>query len=158
MERKLYTSPDKKLCGVCAGLADYFNMDPTIMRIIVAEVALFTAIIPALLIYFIVALVVPKAPEDYYQIYNNTSRRVFKGHDKKICGVCSGVAEYFNMDPTIVRLLFVLLTLLVGNGVFTYIILACILPTAPDSFNADQYTNQYYEDPNQQNENYNPEQ
>ena len=147
--KRLYKSPDKKICGVCAGIADYFNVDPTIVRIIVAELAAFTAIIPALIIYLIVALVSPQAPDDYYTIYNNTSRRFFKGHEKKISGVCSGISEYFDIDPTLVRLLFVLLFLLLGNGLYTYIVLAVVLPNAPDMqayqqpYNNAQYTNYY---------------
>ena len=47
--------------------------------------------------------------------------------DKKICGVCGGVAEYFNIDPTIVRLLCVLLGC-TSTGVILYIIAAIIMP------------------------------
>ena len=83
MNKKLYTSPDKKICGVCGGIADYFNLDPTLVRAIVASVACLTAIIPALVVYFIIALVMPKPPENYYQIYNNTSKRIYKSNDKK---------------------------------------------------------------------------
>ena len=46
MQKKLYCSPQKKLCGVCAGIADYFNIDPTIVRLIAVEIAFFTAIVP----------------------------------------------------------------------------------------------------------------
>ena len=159
--KRLYKSPDKKICGVCAGIADYFNIDPTIVRIIVAELAAFTAIIPAFIIYLIMALVIPQAPDDYYNIYNNTSRRFYKGHEKKISGVCSGISEYFDIDPTLVRLLFVLLFLILGNGLYTYIVLAIVLPNAPDMqayqqpYNNAQYTNYY--DPNQAYNNPNPD-
>ena len=148
--KKFYCSPDKKICGVCAGLADYLNIDPTLVRIIVAEIAFFTAIVPALLIYFVVALVVPKAPADYHQIYNNTSTRLTKGSDKKISGVCSGIGERLNIDPTIVRLVFVFLFLLVGNGLFSYIVCACVFPNKPDvqpEFQSDYQ--QPYENPQQ---------
>ena len=65
MKKKLYCSPDKKICGVCAGLADYFGIDPTIMRFIVGEIAFFTAILPAFIVYLIMAIVIPQAPADY---------------------------------------------------------------------------------------------
>lgn len=49
--------------------------------------------------------------------------------DKMICGVCSGIAEYINLDPTVVRLLWVLLSLIsAGLGVIGYIIAAIIMP------------------------------
>ena len=53
--------------------------------------------------------------------------------DKKICGVCGGLAKYLNMDPTIVRLLVVLLTLFVGGGLIAYIICALIMPEEPEN-------------------------
>ena len=53
--------------------------------------------------------------------------------DKKICGVCGGLAKYLNMDPTIVRLLVVLLTLFVGGGLIAYIICALVMPEEPEN-------------------------
>ena len=47
--------------------------------------------------------------------------------NKMICGVCGGVAEYINVDPTVVRLLWVLLGL-TGVGIFAYIVAAIIMP------------------------------
>lgn len=46
-----------------------------------------------------------------------------------LCGVCGGVAEYFNIDPTIVRLGWAVLTLAGGSGIIAYIIAAIIVPT-----------------------------
>ena len=42
--------------------------------------------------------------------------------DKKLCGVCGGIAEYFNIDPTIVRLAWIIFCLAGGSGVLGYII------------------------------------
>ena len=53
--------------------------------------------------------------------------------DKKICGVCGGLAKYLNTDPTIVRLLVVLLTLFVGGGLIAYIVCALIMPEEPEN-------------------------
>ena len=50
--------------------------------------------------------------------------------DKKLCGVCGGFAEYLNLDPTVVRLIWVLLVLFAGTGVLAYIIAALIMPEA----------------------------
>ncbi len=51
--------------------------------------------------------------------------------DKKICGICGGLAEYFNTDPTIIRVVFVLLMFLTGIifGILLYLVLACVIPT-----------------------------
>ena len=49
--------------------------------------------------------------------------------DRKICGVCGGIAEYFNIDSTLVRLGVVLLSCLAfGTGVLAYIIAAIVMP------------------------------
>lgn len=50
--------------------------------------------------------------------------------DRKLCGVCGGIAEYFGIDSTIVRLALVLLTLLGFSGIIVYIIAAIIMPEA----------------------------
>ncbi len=139
MQKKLYCSPQKKLCGVCAGIADYFNIDPTIVRLIAVEIAFFTAIVPCLLAYFIMALIIPQPTPEYEQMFDNTSKRLYKSNDKKIAGVCGGIAEYFKIDPTIVRLIFFLLVLILGNGILTYIACAVIFPQAPQEATYQDY-------------------
>src|SRR5713226_5778608 len=53
--------------------------------------------------------------------------------DKKIAGVCSGLAEYFDVDPMVVRLVWVLLFIFAGAEFLAYIILWIVLPVAPAS-------------------------
>lgn len=49
--------------------------------------------------------------------------------DKKLCGVCGGIAKYFNIDPTIVRLGAAVLTVIsVGTGLIAYIVAAIVMP------------------------------
>ena len=48
--------------------------------------------------------------------------------DKKLCGVCGGLAEYLNIDSTIVRLILVLLVVFAGTGILAYIIAALVMP------------------------------
>lgn len=52
--------------------------------------------------------------------------------DRMICGVCGGIAKYFNIDPTLVRLAMVLISLWAGSGILAYIIAAIIIPDDPD--------------------------
>ena len=54
-------------------------------------------------------------------------KRLVKG-DKKIFGVCSGLGDYFDIDPTIVRIIFLASLLLFGTGLLLYIIMAIIMP------------------------------
>ena len=52
-------------------------------------------------------------------------KRLVKGHDRKICG---GIAEYFNVDPTLIRILWIFFSLCGGSGLLAYIIAAIIIP------------------------------
>ena len=49
-------------------------------------------------------------------------------NDKMILGVCGGIAEYFEIDPVLVRLGFVLVTMAGGSGILAYIIAAVVIP------------------------------
>ena len=58
------------------------------------------------------------------KLYRNTE-------NKMLAGVCSGIADYFDIDPTLVRLGWVLFSLLGGSGLLAYIIAAIIVPENP---------------------------
>lgn len=61
MEKRLYrTKTDRKICGVCGGLAKYLGRDPTLVRLITAIAVLCTGC--GVLLYFIAALVIPNEP------------------------------------------------------------------------------------------------
>ena len=60
-----------------------------------------------------------------------TPRRLYRIHEgEMIAGVCNGMAAYVNVDPTLVRLAFVLLTMLWGTGVLVYLVMAIVVPEA----------------------------
>ena len=81
-----------------------------------------------------------------------SGKRLYKSRDKKICGVCGGLGEYFEIDPTIIRVVYVILVLCTGIGILPYIIAAIIMDDNPqdaeyksieqNTFSADQ-TNSY---------------
>lgn len=50
--------------------------------------------------------------------------------NKKLCGVCAGVAKYFNIDVTLVRIVWLILVICAGVGVLAYLIAALIMPNA----------------------------
>lgn len=57
-------------------------------------------------------------------------KRLYKiENGKKLCGVCGGIAEYMNVDPTLVRLLWVFLVLCAGTGILAYFVAAIIMPS-----------------------------
>ena len=60
-------------------------------------------------------------------------KRLYRSRtDKKLAGVCGGLGEYLNMDPTIIRLIWVLISLAAGSGLIAYLICALIIPEKPD--------------------------
>ena len=56
-------------------------------------------------------------------------KRLYRSESNRmLCGVCAGIAEYFNLDPTLIRLAWALFCVLGGSGVLDYILAAIIIP------------------------------
>lgn len=80
-------------------------------------------------------------------------RRLRKSADQKVCGVCGGLGEYFGIDPTIIRVIYLILLFTTGIGILPYIILAIVMDDAPESAKTTCYqkeensysANDYYE-------------
>ena len=59
-------------------------------------------------------------------------KRLCKARGQRmVCGVCGGIAEYFNVDPTLVRLAFLLLAAGWGSGLLAYLVAGIIMPEPP---------------------------
>ncbi len=61
--KKLQKSNNKIIAGVCAGLAEYMEVDPTVVRVIYAALSIFSAGFPGLLLYLILCLIMPSSDE-----------------------------------------------------------------------------------------------
>ena len=60
------------------------------------------------------------------------AKRLYRSStEKKILGVCGGIAEYFNVDPTLIRLGVVAIALMFGTGLLAYLIAAFVMPVRP---------------------------
>ena len=58
-----------------------------------------------------------------------------------LSGVCAGVAKYFDLDPTVIRLIWVFVTLLGGSGLVAYVVCAIVIPDEPDGVtDVEDYT------------------
>lgn len=55
-------------------------------------------------------------------------KKLVKSENKMICGVCAGISEYLGIDATVVRLLWVIFSLVGGSGILAYVIAAIIIP------------------------------
>jgi len=113
--RLVRNADDKIIAGVCSGLANYFHIDPVIMRIVFV-VLLFTGG-SGLLVYLILWVAVPSQ-----SIQSNITKRLYRSsEDKVLAGVCGGLAGYFNISTWVPRLIFAL-PLIIGllSGPFNW--------------------------------------
>ncbi len=124
---------DVKIAGVCAGLADYLDVDVVLIR---AAWVVFSivpgAIIGGVLAYLGAWLVIPDTTE--VSSLPHGRRLTRSATDSKIAGVCGGLAEYFDVDATAIRLLWVILSIFCGavvGGVIAYLLAWLIIPRPP---------------------------
>jgi len=67
-------------------------------------------------------------------------KKLYRSRTQRMLGgVCGGIAEYFDIDPTLVRLLFVALTFIGGTGFFIYIVASIVIPEKPLSGEKDEH-------------------
>ncbi|MGJ7032695.1 PspC domain-containing protein [Niabella hirudinis] len=115
--RKLYRDANNKvLGGVCSGVANWINIDPSIVRVLFAIIA-FGSFGTGLLIYILLWVFLPARNLEGYK-----GKRLFRNPDnKQIGGVASGIAAYFGKEAKTVRLIFALpLILSIINGIFSH--------------------------------------
>lgn len=119
-----------RIAGVCAGLAEYFAMDATLVRL--AWIAL--SIVPGLLLGGVLAYAVAWlfVPEDPVARTSHAGKRLMRSMgDKTIAGVCGGIADYLGVDSTVVRGVWVVLSIYPGaiiGGVIAYLIAWLVIP------------------------------
>ena len=143
--KRLYRDENHKvIAGVCSGVANYFGVDPVVIRILVL-VTLGVTLVPYLILWVAV-------PSSASTVIGSQRRRLFRDPDNKIiAGVCSGLSQYFAVNIWIPRVLFLipffslafrfhhwgwwdfpqLLSLSFSPGsIFVYVILWLVLPEA----------------------------
>jgi len=126
--KKLFRDQKRKILGgVCAGLAHYFNVDPVWPRLLFA-LLVFGSYGSLLLVYILLWILLP-ASVDLEE--EEDIKKMFRDSEKKVIGgVASGVAVFFGIDITLVRILFVVFAIAGGLGLLVYIILWIALPEA----------------------------
>ena len=121
-----------RIAGVCAGIAAYMNTDVALVRLAWVLLSIVPGgIIGGVIAYVAAWLLLPIATEPPLYV----GRRLFRSvTDRKIAGICGGLAEYFGADATIVRLAVVILAISPGAivlGLLAYLIAWFIIPSAP---------------------------
>jgi phage shock protein PspC (stress-responsive transcriptional regulator) len=127
MKRLHRSMQDSKIAGVCGGLGEYFDIDPVFFRL-----AFLLSILAGglgALAYLVMWIMVPA---------QEGARRA--GHllrlsatDRRIGGVCGGLGEFFELDPLLFRVAFVVLAFIGGLGIVLYVVLWLVIPAAATS-------------------------
>jgi phage shock protein C len=121
------------IAGVCAGLAEYFDVDVVLVR----AAWLVLSIVPGALIGGVIAYIAAwlVMPESAEPLSATPRRRLMRSTtDRKIAGICGGLAEYFGADATLIRLVWIIVSIFCGaviGGVIAYIIAWLIIPRSP---------------------------
>jgi phage shock protein PspC (stress-responsive transcriptional regulator) len=129
--RRLTRRPaDGKLGGVCAGIAAYFSTDPTVVRLLWVLLSVVPGAIIGGLVAYAVAWILMRAEATASR--PDPARRLHRSAtDRKIAGVCGGVAEYFGVDSTLVRIATVVLSIYPGAvicGILLYLLAWFVMP------------------------------
>ena len=131
MKRLTRSPAEAKIGGVCAGLADYFEVDVVLVRTAWIVFSIVPgAIIGGVLAYIAAWLVMPERG-GATELVDRGRRLTLSATDKKIAGVCGGIAEYFGVDATPVRLLWAIVSIVFGavvGGVIAYLAAWLIMP------------------------------
>lgn len=119
-----------KISGVCSGLAEYISADVSIIRILWVIFTFYGG--AGILLYIVAALIIPPKKDDgteYILEDDEDKKKLSRDMDRAmIGGVCAGLSKQFNIDVSIIRIIFVLMFLYFAFGFFLYIILWLILP------------------------------
>jgi phage shock protein PspC (stress-responsive transcriptional regulator) len=121
-----------RIAGVCAGIADYLDTDVTLVRLLWVILSIVPGgFIGGLIGYLAAWIIMPESTEPV--IVPAGVRRLTRSEtDKKIAGVCGGLADYFKVDPTLVRVVWAVLAVVPGAivlGVLAYLVAWFIMPT-----------------------------
>ncbi len=123
--KKLHrASEERKIAGVCAGLGEYFELDPVFFRLFFLFSILFGGL--GAIAYVMLWILVPLR-EGAPAAVRATPLRL-SGTDRMIAGVCGGLGEFFELDPVLFRAAFLVLAVIGGLGILLYLVLWLLIP------------------------------
>jgi phage shock protein C len=130
-KRLVRKSASGRIAGVCAGIADYLETDVTLVRLAWVVLSIVPGgFIGGLLGYIAAWIIMPDSSEPAAA---PSGVRLLRrsAQDWKLAGVCGGIAEYFQVDPTAVRVAWAVLTVVPGAivlGIIAYVVAWVIMP------------------------------
>jgi len=124
-------SASRRIAGVCAGIAEYLDADVTLVRLTWVVFSIIPGgLVGGVVAYLAAWMIVPDGPAAPADA--TPPRRLTRSvTQRKVAGVCGGLAEHFGIDPTFVRLLWAVLTIVPGVivlGVLAYLVAWFIMP------------------------------
>jgi phage shock protein C len=124
------------VAGVCAGFAHYFGLDVSLVRLAWAILSIVPgAIVGGVIAYVLAWLVMPEPAGTGVAEPAPATRLARSAANRKIAGVCGGLGEYFELDPTAIRVVWIVLSILPGafvGGLLAYTIAWIVMPP-PDA-------------------------
>ena len=129
-KRLFRRSSSGRVAGVCAGIAEYLDADVTLVRLLWIVLSIVPgSLIGGLVAYLVAWIIMPDAgPAPEVPEHRRLTRSLT---DRKIAGVCGGLADYFHLDPTAVRVAWAILAVVPGAivfGVIAYLVAWFIMP------------------------------
>jgi phage shock protein PspC (stress-responsive transcriptional regulator) len=118
---------------VCAGIAEYLDADVTLVRLLWIVLSIVPgAFVGGVIAYLVAWIIMPDATDP---VSDPGVRRLTRSTtERKIAGVCGGLAEYFHLDPTVVRVVWAILAVVPGGivlGILSYVVAWFIMPSQP---------------------------
>jgi phage shock protein PspC (stress-responsive transcriptional regulator) len=133
--KRLYRiSSAGRIAGVCAGIAEYFDADVTLVRLAWVVLSIVPGSFVGGLVAYIAAWALMTDSSIPASAETETRRLTRSTTDRKLAGVCGGLAEYFNVDATLVRVIWAILTIVPGCivlGILAYLVAWFIMPDSP---------------------------
>ena len=135
--KRLYrNSSAGRIAGVCAGIAEYLDADVTLIRLLWVVLSIVPGCLVGGLVAYVAAwLIMPDSSLPAEGGSNTARQRLTRSQvDRRLAGVCGGLAEYLGVDSTAIRVLWAVLTIIPGAiifGLLAYFVAWFIMPEAP---------------------------
>lgn len=132
--KKIYRDRwDKKIAGICGGLGQFLNFDPTIIRLLMIFLCIFTRVLPLIIAYGVAWLLIPLGPKAYIK---PRCKKIYRSRrNRKIAGICGGLSEALKIGATIIRIVMVACMFITGilPLIIAYFVGSVIIPENPNN-------------------------
>lgn len=126
--KRIYRSKDESvIAGICGGIAEYFAVDPVLIRLIWLALIFFGTM--GVFLYILAWIIIPLKKEVIPPDTHTYTRLLRSKDERMIAGICGGLGKYFNKDPVVFRMLALLLLFSFGIGFWIYLLGILLIPS-----------------------------